>query len=715
MVEELIEGSAEPNGCSGFYPTPKNLFSEEDKKWFIERNRKLVCDIVKMHPYWFAGYGGESIINYISLLDGVDKKEIKKFFKKILHIYDEFLVSELNGKMDFDEYINKSLDGKRFINDMLKLIKYPSTKKYQKPKLYERYEKVIKTIYPDVTKNDMEMFFRLFFILIVTPVLSNKHSSYDSDWLINNILNNYLIFPCMAAKTFYNKYLEPKNSKHDLIFTNQNKNITYIGIDAWAFHKLMESKTVNDFLFTTLSDGNLTVKDFSYIKELDYVKSILKNAIDTQQKGINIIFYGKPGVGKTELVKTLSKEVGATLYNADTRYNESKKGAANSKLREIDCINEIIHEKNRPMIILDEAEDVFLNSDSGDDISKGTINRILEDTKYPIIWTTNSMWIDPSFLRRFTYCICFDDIPRFKQKEIMENIAKKEGIKISDNIITNMIDNKLNFGNVKNILHTAKLNNATEENIINHIEQTARSVGNTYKDFKHKDGNYFDPRLTNTDIDLIRLSEKIKSTDKTNFTICSYGAPGTGKSAYAEYLAELLNMPIVKKKTSDLLSMWVGGTEQNIAKAFREAKDSKAILVFDEADSLLQDRRNAHTSWEVTQVNEMLVQMENHPYPFICTTNLYDKLDQASLRRFTFKIGYKYMTDTQIKLAFKHFFNIDAPVDNFHLSTCTAGDFMNIKKQVEFFGTNSYNDIIEMLRKEQENKNDDKPKTKIGF
>ena len=219
----------------------------------------------------------------------------------------------------------------------------------------------------------------------------------------------------------------------------------------------------------------------------------------------------------------------------------------------------------------------------------------------------------------------------------------------------------------------------------------------------------------NTDIDLIRLSEKIKSTGKTNFTICSYGAPGTGKSAYAEYLAELLNMSIVKKKTSDLLSMWVGGTERNIANAFREAKDSKAILVFDEADSLLQDRRNAHNSWEVTQVNEMLVQMENHPYPFICTTNLFDKLDQASLRRFTFKIGYKYMTDTQIKLAFKHFFNIDAPVDNFHLSTCTAGDFMNIKKQVEFLGTNSYNDIIEMLRKEQENKNDDKPKTKIGF
>lgn len=703
---DLREEPAQPESCM-FYPTPEDLFSEEDKKWFIERSRKFICDVVKNHSDKLTSYNQEVYTKYISFFDGVDKKEVKKLLKKINHMYYEHLDNEKNQNADFNRYMNKSLEGRKVINDLLKQIKKTSNKKYRKPKLYDRYEKIIKTIYPNVTKKDMEIFFRVFFVLIVTEIVAPQLSL--------SLRGAYYEVPCNDAYMFYNKYLEPKNTKHDLIFTNQKGSMTDVSIDVWAFHRLIESKTVNDFLFTTLSDGNLTVKDFSYIKELDYVKSILKNAIDTQQKGINIIFYGKPGVGKTELVKTLSKEVGATLYNADTRYNESKKGAANSKLREIDCINEIIHEKNRPMIILDEAEDVFLNSDSGDDISKGTINRILENTKYPIIWTTNSMWIDPSFLRRFTYCICFDDIPRFKQKEIMENIAKKEDIQISDNIITNMIDNKLNFGNVKNILHIAKLNNATEENIINHIEQTARSVGNTYKDFKHKDGNYFDPRLTNTDIDLIRLSEKIKSTGKTNFTICSYGAPGTGKSAYAEYLAELLNMPIIKKKTSDLLSMWVGGTEQNIANAFREAKDSKAILVFDEADSLLQDRRNAHNSWEVTQVNEMLVQMENHPYPFICTTNLFEKLDQASLRRFTFKIGYKYMTDTQIKLAFKHFFNIDAPVDNFHLSTCTAGDFMNIKKQVEFLGTNSYNDIMGMLKKEQENKNDDKPKNRMGF
>jgi len=39
-------------------------------------------------------------------------------------------------------------------------------------------------------------------------------------------------------------------------------------------------------------------------------------------------------------------------------------------------------------------------------------------------------------------------------------------------------------------------------------------------------------------------------------------------------------------------------------------------------------------------VNELLTQMEAFDGIFVCTTNLMDKLDQASLRRFSFKIRF---------------------------------------------------------------------------
>lgn len=98
---------------------------------------------------------------------------------------------------------------------------------------------------------------------------------------------------------------------------------------------------------------------------------------------------------------------------------------------------------------------------------------------------------------------------------------------------------------------------------------------------------------------------------KPNARICLYGVAGTGKSAYAKFVASKLGCEIIIKKVSELLGMHVGQTEKNIVNAFKEAKNKKAVLVFDEVDSFLQDRSSANRSWEISQVNEMLVQMES--------------------------------------------------------------------------------------------------------
>jgi SpoVK/Ycf46/Vps4 family AAA+-type ATPase len=71
------------------------------------------------------------------------------------------------------------------------------------------------------------------------------------------------------------------------------------------------------------------------------------------------------------------------------------------------------------------------------------------------------------------------------------------------------------------------------------------------------------------------------------------------------------------------------------------------VLLLDEADSFLQDRRGAQRTYEVTEVNEMLQGMERFHGIFICTTNLMDRVDQAALRRFTFKIQFKPLTRVQ--------------------------------------------------------------------
>ena len=138
------------------------------------------------------------------------------------------------------------------------------------------------------------------------------------------------------------------------------------------------------------------------------------------------------------------------------------------------------------------------------------------------------------------------------------------------------------------------------------------------------------------------------------------------------------------KRASDLLSKWVGQTEANIAEAFAEARDSGSVLLIDEADSLLSDRSDAHTSWEVTQVNELLTWMDSHPLPFIAATNFARRLDPTALRRFVFKLDLLPLGDRLRACAFERFFGYSAPPALGRVSGLTPGDFAVVKRQLRY-------------------------------
>ena len=150
--------------------------------------------------------------------------------------------------------------------------------------------------------------------------------------------------------------------------------------------------------------------------------------------------------------------------------------------------------------------------------------------------------------------------------------------------------------------------------------------------------------------EVARIVAALKS--RSHGSLCFYGPPGTGKTALAEHIARALGQPLLIKQASDLMSKYVGETEQQMAAMFREAELEKAVLLLDEADSFLQDRRGAQRTYEVTEVNEMLQGMERYAGIFICTTNLMESLDPAALRRFTFKIKFMPLTAKQRETMF---------------------------------------------------------------
>ncbi|WP_103644689.1 AAA family ATPase [Campylobacter concisus] len=472
------------------------------------------------------------------------------------------------------------------------------------------------------------------------------------------------------------------------------------------------------------SKTNLTTKNYPHIKEdVKILLSFLKNAVSKKQKGVNVLLYGSAGTGKTELSKVIASELNLKLY--EVAYDDEYGYATEDRRLRSYCLAQNVLSAGSNLLMYDEAEDIFnTNNDEKRQYGKAFINRSLETNYLPTIWITNNILdMDEAVVRRFNLAIEIG-IPT---EDVRAKIIKK----YSENLIDSKLVKKLaknrfvapaivsNASLVVSNLNTKDKNKAFERVISNTLK--AQGYDEIEKDEKPSADlpSSYDPNFVNSDCDLNELIQGIKESKSAR--ICLYGVPGTGKSAYTKFIAKSLKKPIIIKKGSDLLSMFVGGTEKNIALAFKEAKDKKAVLVFDEVDSFLQDRSMAARSWEVTQVNEMLVQMESFDGIFIATTNLIDNLDKACLRRFDLKLEFGYLLPEQARNLFKKEcallkvkFDENASKKVSSLGLLAPGDFASVRRQAKFRPIKNGDDFYHRLELEVALKNEEKS-IKIGF
>ncbi len=473
-------------------------------------------------------------------------------------------------------------------------------------------------------------------------------------------------------------------------------------------------KEVRDVLIGSPLSANLKRENFDYmVEDFDKLCDILTGGLNANKSGINILLYGRPGTGKTEIAKTICDIAGASLYT--TSETQEDKDARLSNLAHLQTV---LKKDDNSVILFDEAEDVFsLSPFSRNSPSKLYVNRVLENNKRPVIWITNNLEdMDRAYVRRFTVALEVADPDERAKMNTWKGIFQKHELEISDTELKRLV-HKYNvpLSVMDTAVKNAKMMNDT--GIIDYtIDNLMRAMTGKVIKNKRIDGVKFDTRLLNTDTDLEKLAHQIKEKKLNNFSLCLYGAPGTGKTAFCEYLADLLEINIIKKRASDINGMYVGQTEKNIARAFAEAHAKKAMLVFDEADSFLMDRTRAVRSWEVSGVNEMLTQMESAEYPFVCTTNLMDNVDKAALRRFSFKVKYDFLNPDQVIMAFQDFFNQQISKDEISdLTMLAPGDFAVVKKQSDLLDVTDKSELLSRLHQEQKIKDSYKTKTKIGF
>ena len=465
-----------------------------------------------------------------------------------------------------------------------------------------------------------------------------------------------------------------------------------------------------------LSDkGTLSIADYSYIKsDLEILMPFLNKALDEKLKGVNILLYGLPGTGKTELSKTIADVLGTRLYEISYADNDGDPIEGEARLRLYKTAQALFF-NNRTLLMYDEAEDVFESYEGGffmmpkQQSDKAWINKVLETNNVPTIWITNNIGsIDNAIIRRFDMSIELPIPSKTQRKEIIK--------KYSNDILD---EQEIEVMSEHENIAPALISSAVK--VAEHLPEKQRSkafmqlLNNTLKAQGYEEVNKnkaadlpsnYSLEFVNTDTKFEELVEGIKG--HTSARLCLYGASGTGKSAFAKHLAKMLDKPFVIKSGSSLMSKWVGETEKNIANAFREAMEEEAVLIFDEVDGFLAERGQAKVNWEVTQVNEMLVQMEKFDGIFVATTNLIDHLDQASLRRFDLKLEFKTLAPEQLEKIFISYtkeLNMEVPTESeLHemrsFKKLTPGDFATISRQSKFKKIASASDFIKRLKEE---------------
>lgn len=445
----------------------------------------------------------------------------------------------------------------------------------------------------------------------------------------------------------------------------------------------------------------LTLEDFNHLQPfVAQVKAYLSHSLKKPQPGINILLYGAPGTGKTEFTRALAMHLSADLHEVKFANQQGEALTGRERFARYQLCQQVLRKDAQSLVLFDEVEDVFNERISAG--HKAWVNQLLESNPRPAFWLTNQIdHMDAAFIRRFDLVLAMPELSPTVRLTIARRLLKD--LNVSEPWLTQLakqpqlqpahltraakVVKKLGYRKVE------KREAAMEELLANLYQ----ALGFRWQRLQlSATPCLFNPALCATDAQLTPIIEGLARSGMGR--LCLFGPPGTGKTALARYLADKLNKPFIAKKASDLLNAYVGGTEKQLAAAFAEATECGAILLIDEADSLLANRAGAVRNWEVSQVNELLVQMEQYEGILVMATNFMDHLDTAALRRFDFKIRFDFFNveqawqyfNTQLGLAIKQQF-YEQKVAHLYpklsqLSQLTPGDFAVVTRRHKVMG-----------------------------
>ena len=578
----------------------------------------------------------------------------------------------------------------------------------------------------------------------------------------------FVLSTCEAAQEFFVGHLECNKimgrkyltnvlglGKPELnrILSGKLKQIEFFEMDGYdlrledKFLGLFQNPTDKNFseeFYSRISAGRSLPLEYFLIEEdeRNHVCSLLKKKPET---ATHILLYGPPGTGKTSFSKSLVDHLGAPSYDI---VKDEANTTLNRRAAILACLN-MTNSGTGSLVIVDEADNLLNTQFSffmrGETQDKGWLNELLEKPGTRMIWITNSIGgIEDSVLRRFAFSLHFKPFNRSQRARLWKNIIKANRVETffsAGQVEAYVREYRVNAGvidlAVKKSVDTSLRSKAQFHRSMALALEAYRTLSNYGEkpiDKNRVEDNYSLEGLNlGADLEsmIVRLEQfdaylrETKNDQIMNMNLLFYGPPGTGKSELARYIADRLDREIICKRVSDLQSKWVGEGEKNIKHAFQEAEAEEAILIIDEADSLLFNRDRAVRSWEISFTNEFLTRMERFRGILVCTTNRMKDLDDASIRRFNHKLKFDYLLPEGNVIFYEKLLVglIGSPLDQKSgailksIPNLTPGDFKTVRDHFSFCPREelSHEMVLAALEDESRIKEIHNNNSKIGF